>query len=337
MTEYQAWKIGWNDFFEAQRLAGAADAYPARVMAQQGPVYTLWSEEGEQEGRVSGRFEHEATRLSDYPAVGDFVWAQRQADRTVILRRFSRKSQFSRKVKLGRTEEQVMAANVDRVLVMAALDQPIHPGRIERYLALGCYQHLACTLVLNKLDACPRPQRALEQLRPVVGDAPVVLVSARTGEGMEALSAYTGKGQSVVLLGASGVGKSTLLNALSEVQLQRTQAVGEAGKGRHTTTHRQMFVLPAGCLVIDTPGTRELQLWSGPDALDAVYPDIIALAQSCRFSDCTHRAEPGCEVLRAISEGQLDGARLERYRGMKQEVERLGRRQRQRASMRRER
>lgn len=214
-----------------------------------------------------------------------------------------------------------MAANIDLVLIVCGLDQEFNVRRIERYLTLAQAGGVQATIVLNKLDACPEPGARIEEARRVAGGAPVLAITARTAGGIAPLSRLLRPGQTVALLGSSGVGKSTLVNQLLGVERQRVQAVRESdSRGRHTTTYRELLPLPQGAVLIDTPGMRELQLWADEDSLDAAFADIAALASGCRFGDCNHVLEQGCAVQAAIASGDLDASRWESYRKLRAEI-----------------
>ena len=234
----------------------------------------------------------------------------------------------------GTTERQALAANIDTAFVVTGLDGNFNTGRIERFLAVAKSSGAGAVLVLNKADLCPDPSQYLEDLGGVARGVPAHVLSAATGEGMEALSVYLAPGRTVAFLGSSGAGKSTLINRIFGVELQSTKEVSEAtGKGRHTTSRGELFTHESGAMLIDTPGIRELQLWRDGEALEECFDDVTALIRQCRFSDCRHENEPGCAVQAAIRQGGLTRERFNRYRKLYEEVSRLEARKKQRELM----
>ena len=311
--EALGWDATWASAFEQLEDDNLT---PARVAAQHRGAYILWSADGELRARASGRlfYEHEVGGV--LPAVGDWVAVARPATITSVL---SRRSAFVRKhAGLGSTE-QVLAANVDAAFLLAGLDDDFRLRRLERYLTTAWDSGAQPVVVLTKTDLCPDVNEAVLAVESVAIAVPVHPVSNLTGEGLEALDAHLRPGQTVVLLGSSGVGKSTLLNRLAGTELMRTAEVAADGTGRHTTTHRELVLLRTGTLVIDTPGLRELQFWEGD--LSAAFEDIEALAAECRFRDCAHAREPGCAVLAAVEGGRLELDRLRSWRKFQRELE----------------
>jgi ribosome biogenesis GTPase len=240
-----------------------------------------------------------------------------------------RKSKFSRKVAGQRTDEQVVAANVDTLFLVSGLDGDFNPRRIERYLTAAWDSGARPVVVLNKLDRCDNPDACLLEVEAVAMGVPVHRVSALKGTNVEELTAYLGPGQTVGLLGSSGVGKSTLVNhLLGEERMATGEVRASDSRGRHVTSHRQLIVLPGGAgILVDTPGLRELQLWGTADGLAAAFSDVEALARSCRFRDCGHGAEPGCAVRDAVSEGRLAAERVEHFARLGRELRHLAGRQ----------
>lgn len=321
--------LGWNESFAACFAPYSAEGLvPARVVAQRG-LNRVSTGEAEHYADLAGRLRHELEGpggAAGFPAVGDWVVFRPPTGegRGLIHAVLPRRSKFSRKVAGQRTEEQVVAANVDTLFLVSGLDGDFNPRRIERYLTAAWDSGARPVVVLNKLDRCADPERCLLEAEAVSMGVPVHRVSARTGEGCEALREYLRPGETVSLLGSSGVGKSTLINRLLGREAQRTGDVREGDdRGRHTTTHRELLSLPEGGLLIDTPGLREVQLWEGDQGIESTFGDIEELAEGCRFSDCRHQGEPGCAVGEALARGDLAAERLESYRKLQREQHQL--------------
>ena len=275
-----------------------SDRIPARVIADYGAEYLV--EDGASTRRA-------ATRRCD-PAVGDWVLI----DGDFIVEVLPRRTVFSRRAPGEQTREQVLAANVDVAFVVsAAID--VNVRRIERYLTIAWQSGASPVVVITKADL-------VDDLEEPAVPAPVIVTSVVTGAGLEEIRAQLNPGRTGVLLGPSGVGKSSLINLLIGAEVMRTRDIHRSGEGRHMTSHRQLIHLPGGGMIIDTPGLREAQLWMGEDALSGVFEDIEALALQCRFADCSHQSEPGCAVNAAIAGGALDPGRLASYRKLLREL-----------------
>lgn len=317
-------ELGWTQSFDAEfRTHAEAGLVPARVAATYTHLYRLLTVAGERMAAVSGRFRHAARGARDYPATGDFVAVEPRPgeDRATIQAVLPRSSCFSRKAAGTRGEEQVVAANIDTVFLSAGLDGDFSPRRVERSLVLAWESGASPVVVLTKSDICGDVDAKRRAMEEAANGVPVLVTSARTGDGLSALDAYLLPGRTVALLGSSGTGKSTLVNRLLGYDRQKTLTVREGDdRGRHATTHRELIPLPSGALVIDTPGLREIQLWAGEGSLGETFSDIAALAETCRYRDCQHNGEPGCGVARALAEGRIDEARLESHRKLGKEL-----------------
>lgn len=318
-------KYGWtgklqDDFqpFAAQGLV------PARVIVQQRNLYRLAADAGEIEGRISGRFAHEAAD-GGYPVTGDWVAAELKGGAAVIAQVLPRTTAFTRMAAGTAKDMQVVAANVDVALLCASLNADLNLRRLERYLATAYESGAAPVILLTKADACEDPAPLIDSVRDIAFGAPVLAVSVRTGQGLDELSALMAPGRTAVLLGSSGVGKSTLVNALAGAELMATREVREDdARGRHTTTHRELILLPSGALILDTPGMRELALWDAEAGVAAAFAEttaqVEAIAQGCRFRDCAHDREPGCAVQAAVADGSLDGERWRSFQKLQRET-----------------
>lgn len=319
---------GWSETLQQQFQPHAARGLePGRVIVQQRGLYVLATGMGEVDAQLSGRFAHEA-EAGAYPVAGDWVAAAVRPDEATatIQHLLPRHSAFVRKAVGGGRLAQVVAANVDVTLLVASLNADLNARRIERYLATAWESGAQPVVVLTKADLCHDRDALKAEIEAVALGAPVHLVSAVTGEGLAALSESFSPGQTAALLGSSGVGKSSLVNALAGAKLMATQAIREEdARGRHTTTHRQLVLLPDGRLVLDTPGMRELGLWNADTGVATTFADIEGLAASCRFSDCAHLTEPGCGVRAALADGSLDESRWRNYVKLQRELSRLAR------------
>jgi ribosome biogenesis GTPase len=310
--------LGWDDGFAAA-LQPYENCIPARVSAQHRGEYDVLAERGELRAHVAGRLRHEAASGSELPAVGDWVALRDETIHAVLPRR----SAFLRKVAFHATEAQVLAANIDTVFVVTGLDGDFSVRRLERYLTLAWESGASPAVVLTKADLCDDPLALLLEAEQVAVGVPAHVVSNVTGEGLDELATYLAPARTVALLGSSGVGKSSLLNRLLDDEVQATKELAEDGTGRHTTTARQLFRLPGGALLVDTPGLREVQLWSADEGIHEAFADVDELAADCRFNDCAHTREPGCAVQAAIDEGRLSRERLQSYRALQRELKRL--------------
>ncbi len=293
---------------------------PARIAAQHRGSYVLWSENGELRAKAAGRMFYVHEVGGPLPAVGDWVTVARaDGDDATITSILPRRSAFIRKNAGQDSTEQVLAANVDAAFLLAGLDDDFSLRRLERYLTIAWESGALPIVVLTKADLSPDVAEAVLAVESVAIGVPVHPVSNVTGDGLAALDPYLQPGRTIVLLGSSGVGTSTLLNRLAGEEVMRTREVAADGTGRHTTTHRELVQLPGGGLVIDTPGLRELQFWEGD--LSAAFEDLEALALECKFRNCAHMREPGCAVLAAVENGTLELDRLRSWRKLQRELE----------------
>jgi len=305
--------------FEPYEETGLA---PGRVTVEHRGALVPLTAEGEVWAGVPGRLRHRAASPIDLPAVGDWV-AYRGGGpegRAVIEAVLPRRTAFVRKTAGLESVEQVIAANIDVIFCVTSLIDDLNARRLERYLTLAWESGAEPVVVLTKADLCTKIDAAVAHVSGVTFGVPVHVVSAVTGEGVEELGAHIAGGRTGTLVGSSGVGKSTLVNRLWGAERLATAAVRSDGRGRHTTTHRELVALPGGGCLIDTPGMRELVLWDAEEGLDRAFEDVDDLARQCRFNDCRHGTEPGCAVREAIATGALDAARLESYRHLQREL-----------------
>ena len=327
--------LGWNDRLAAAFAGYAAEGLaPGRVSLEHTHIYRVLAASGEWLARVSGRLRHQAAYRADFPAVGDWV-ALEPADHggdARIMAVLPRHTRFSRRAAGDPTEEQVVAANIDTIFLVTGLDGDFNPRRIERYLAVATESGADPVIVLNKADVVNGPEAMGDAVRRLVGGTPVHALSCRVPGGVDVLRQYLGRGRTGALLGSSGVGKSTIVNRLVGHDMLRTQDVRVSdSRGRHTSTARQLVMLPESGVLIDTPGMRELQLWDTGEAMSGAFTDIEALAGACRFRDCRHRQEPGCAVAAAASSGELPAGRLASYLKLQDEQAHQARQMDQRA------
>ncbi|HKO93144.1 MAG TPA: ribosome small subunit-dependent GTPase A [Polyangiaceae bacterium] len=323
--------FGWDGALQVQ-LAQLQEAQqdpslePARVVAEHRGAYQVVKGDGPCWAEPTGRLRHHAQTRLDLPAVGDWVALDSALRVAGVL---PRKSCFVRKVAAARTEPQVIAANIDLVFVVTSANADFNPRRIERYLSAISDSGASPVLVLNKTDLCEDVDALLATLGNAALGLPVARVSALERRGGEELARYLGPRVTIALVGSSGVGKSTIANWLLGKETLETSAIANDDRGRHTTTHRELLLLPGGGALIDTPGMRELTLWSDGNDASESFADISALAEGCRYVDCQHQGQPGCAIGEAVEAGELEPARVQSFFKLQRELAYQDVRQRQ--------
>jgi ribosome biogenesis GTPase len=317
--------LGWDEFFrkafESYRRAGCV---AGRIAEEHRGIYKVLTTRGELSGTLAGKLRYESAQSVNLPAAGDWVAVQPRYEESAstIAGVLPRKSQFVRGAAGDRTEGQIVGANVDTIFLMTALNNDFNLRRVERYLVMAWESGAQPVVLLSKSDLCLDPNQKMMEVQALAIGAPVHATSVYEETGLNALRCYFRPGKTVGLVGSSGVGKSTLINYFAGRQIQRTQEIrSHDGRGRHTTTTRQLILLPGGGLVLDTPGMRELQLWEGQDAgLVRAFSDIESLAEQCYYRDCSHSNEPDCAVRAALADKELDPARLRSYEKLQKEL-----------------
>lgn len=319
-------KLGFNAFFAKHfEKCPIENAIIGRICAEYKSSYKIYSEIGEVTASISGKFRNNFKTKDEFPNVGDWVIFQSlDENKGIIQSILPRKSKFSRKIAGIETKEQVIASNIDFAFIVCALDYDFNLRRIERYLSLVWQSGAVPVVVLTKADLCDNLPQKISEVSDIAFGVDIYAISNINANGIDVLQSYFTQDKTVVLLGSSGVGKSSLINNLMQDDVMKVNELrSNINKGRHTTTHKQMFLLPQGGLIIDTPGLRELQLWDAEDGISQCFSDVEELAKHCKFSDCTHLNEPNCAVQEAIVSGLLDSNRLENYLKVQKEQEYL--------------
>ncbi len=323
LIEQYGWSEVWATAFAPHAHAGHT---PGRVILQHRNGYLVVTDAGELQAKASGRLRHEAQETGP-PAVGDWVaLSPNPHDGAATIHAvLPRRTAFMRRAADSARRTQILAANIDVAFVVTSMNADLNPRRIQRFLAAAMDSGARPVLVLTKSDLSADPQAEAAQVGALETQTLVLTVSAREGVGLEALRLQVKPGETCVLIGSSGVGKSTLVNAFLNEDRMATQAIRASDdQGRHTTSHRQLIPLPGGGLIIDTPGIREVGLIDAEEGVEAVFDDIEHLMQACRFTNCGHVSEPGCAVQAALADGTLEGSRWTHFQKLKSELEAAG-------------
>lgn len=321
MDMVNLYNIGLSERFTQEASMYEEYLHLARVSVQYRDIYKVITEHGEFQAEVSGKFIYRASAPDDYPAVGDWVLVDRSDDASgnaIIHYVLTRKSSFERKAAGTRYERQVVAANIDTVFICMSLNNDYNLRRLERYLSIAWESWATPVIVLTKSDLCSDLDQKLPEIEAVALGVDVLVTSSMSKDGYNNIRKYLQPGKTVAFIGSSGVGKSTLINKLLGTEVLATREIRADDRGKHTTTHRQLIILPGGGVVIDTPGMRELQIAEAD--LSSSFADIEDLAAQCRFNDCRHESEPQCAVRKAIADGTLSSERLESYKKLQKEL-----------------
>lgn len=345
LNDFNIIKYGFTEHFEQEFSKYSDEMYPARVITKhKNGNYTIMTQKGIFRGILAGKMYYKASERKDLPVVGDWVTIKYiDHDRAIIHNVLNRKSYFARKMPIsggrkikdgiiqgGVTQEHVVAANIDIAFIIVGCDNNFDLRRIERYITLVYNSKVQPVIILNKADVCDDVETYISNVENIAIGLSVYAVSALNDINMDAFEKYLIEGNTVIFLGSSGVGKSTIINSILGENRQRTKEISLSnGKGRHTTTSSELIIHESGCMIIDTPGVRELQLWADTDVVNETFKDIIDIAQYCKYNDCKHMHEPGCAVKQAVKDGVISAERLQSYNKQYGEVKRLDERKKQ--------
>lgn len=321
MNKVNLYDLGLSQRYTQEATMYEENLYIARVSVQHRDIYKVITESGEILAEISGKMNYSSKSTTHYPAVGDWVLVDRTTDQNgnaIIHHILTRRSCFERKTAGEKIDSQIIATNIDTVLICMSLNNDFNIRRLERYISVAWDSMATPAIVLTKSDLCTDIENKLLEVSRVAIGIDILVTSSMSGEGYSHIKEYIKKGKTVAFIGSSGVGKSTLINRLLGNEILKTNGIRNDDKGKHTTTHRQLFLVPEGGVVIDTPGMRELGIVSAD--LDKSFSDIDELAQKCKFSDCCHENEPKCAVREAIENGLLDIERLESYKKLQKEL-----------------
>ncbi|KZL92538.1 ribosome small subunit-dependent GTPase A [Clostridium magnum] len=321
MKKVDLYDLGLNERYTQEASMYEKELYIGRVAVQYRNIYKVITEEGEIFAEVSGKLNYTSKSAIDYPVVGDWVLVDRATNEkgtAIIHHTLSRRSCFERKVAGARIDGQIVAANIDIVFICMSLNNDFNIRRLERYVSIAWNSSAAPVVVLTKADLCNDIESKVFQVESVAIGVDILVTSSISEDGYLIVKNYISKGKTIAFIGSSGVGKSTLINRLLGNEVLETKGIRNDDKGRHTTTHRELLLIPSGGVVIDTPGMRELGIVTAD--LNKSFSDIDEIAQRCKFSDCSHEDEPKCAVREAIEKGLLDIERLENYKKLKREL-----------------
>jgi len=317
--EQYGWNSEWQEKFSSIQQPGWI---PGRILSQSVDLYQLITEQGEMNGKISGKKRYESLSAVDFPVTGDWVALQPSAGSNAVIQCICQRTNSLMRKQNIKQDAQLLGANIDFAFIMTSLDHDFNPRRLERYLVIAWENNIQPIILLNKADICEQTEERLHEAETVAVGTPIHVISARQKTGLESVQSYCQTGKTIILIGSSGVGKSTLTNALLGNTIQTTQAIREDDShGRHTTTRKSLFLLPGGGLLLDTPGLREIQLWGDISGLSSTFQDIEDLAEECRFQNCRHESEPGCAVKDAIEKGKLPQERLDSYHKLQKELQ----------------